>query len=179
MSDRQALRDLQTRLAQRLQSARSQSEQTVSWLAVQAGGVNYLLPLGQAGEIFTPTTLLPVPYTRAWFLGVANLRGALCGVIDLAGFIHQDRLQGARPVLGAESRLVALNMNLGAHCALLIDRLVGLRSGSVFVSQTPPAQDAPAFFGPCYADAVQAQWQVLDLQALAEWPEFLDIRYRP
>jgi twitching motility protein PilI len=51
MANREALRELQTRLATRLQAARSEG-MSVAWLAVLAGGRNYLLPLGQSGEIF-------------------------------------------------------------------------------------------------------------------------------
>ena len=41
----------------------------------------YLFPLGHAGEIFPWTPPQPVPYTEPWFLGVANLRGGLYGVV--------------------------------------------------------------------------------------------------
>eukprot|EP01031_Cornospumella_fuschlensis_P004273 gene4273-5341_t len=51
MANRQALRELQTRLADRLQIARTQGV-AASWLAVEAGGKNYLFPMAQAGEIF-------------------------------------------------------------------------------------------------------------------------------
>ena len=67
-------------LAGRLQAARSEGVSVAAWLAVQAGGRDYLLPLNQAGEIFPWTGVQPVPYTQAWFLGIANLRGALMGV---------------------------------------------------------------------------------------------------
>jgi hypothetical protein len=58
---------------------RSEGVSVAAWLAVQAGGRDYLLPLNQAGEIFPWTGVQPVPYTQAWFLGIANLRGALMG----------------------------------------------------------------------------------------------------
>ena len=51
MANRAALRELQTRLATRLQAARTQGV-LVSWLAVRAGPHNYLFPLVQSGEIF-------------------------------------------------------------------------------------------------------------------------------
>jgi twitching motility protein PilI len=87
MANREALRELQTRLASRLQAARSEGTSVSSWLAVESGGSFYLLPLAQSGEIFPWVTVQPVPYTQGWFLGVANLRGGLHGVIDLAVFL--------------------------------------------------------------------------------------------
>src|SRR5258706_16235781 len=86
MANKQALRELQTRLADRLQAARSQVRGQ-SWLAVECSGRGFLLPLREAGEIFALAPIVPVPYSHHWFLGVANLRGHLNGVVDLAGFL--------------------------------------------------------------------------------------------
>ena len=87
MANREALRELQIRLASRLQAARTEGVSVSSWLAIESAGKFYLLPLGHAGEIFPRSVVQPVPYTQKWFLGVANLRGALAGVIDLAAFL--------------------------------------------------------------------------------------------
>ena len=87
MANREALRELQSRLASRLQAARAEGAVQASWLAVEAAGSKYLFPLTQSGEIFPFTTTLAVPYTRSWFMGVANLRGGLYGVVDLASFV--------------------------------------------------------------------------------------------
>ena len=69
MANREALRELQTRLATRLQAARNEGL-SVSWLAVEAGGAHYLLSLAQSGEIFPWANIQPVPYTQPWFMGV-------------------------------------------------------------------------------------------------------------
>ena len=124
MADRDALRAFQSRLASRLQAARSTGV-AASWLAVEAGGANYLFPLGHAGEIFPWTPPQPVPYTEPWFLGVANLRGGLYGVVELAAFAAGEAGAPAGDTSRAGARLVALNELLEVNCALLIDRLVG------------------------------------------------------
>jgi twitching motility protein PilI len=84
MAKRQSLKELQERLAQRLTAAKTEAL-TAAWLAIEAGGQRHLLPLVQSGEIFPWSSVQPVPYTKPWYLGVANLRGGLHGVIDLAG----------------------------------------------------------------------------------------------
>jgi len=81
MANRDALRAFQSRLAGRLQAVRTAGSVSASWLAVEAGNAKYLFPLGHAGEIFPWTPPQPVPYTAPWFLGVANLRGGLFGVV--------------------------------------------------------------------------------------------------
>ena len=75
MSDKQALRDFQGRLAERLQAATQASGAEASWLAVEAGTARLLFPLDHAGQIFPWSAMQPVPYVRAWFMGVTNLRG--------------------------------------------------------------------------------------------------------
>lgn len=173
MANREALRELQIRLAGRLQAAKSESLSVSSWLAVASAGHFYLVPLSHAGEIFPWPAVQPVPYTQKWFLGVANLRGGLTGVIDLAGLLGPVPVRGE--VAMAETSLLALNGALEVNAALLVDRLVGLRGTDAFVSSESPAVDAPPFFGTTYLDASGTRWQELNLQALSQHPAFLSI----
>ena len=174
MANREALRELQSRLAHRLQAARSEGVQA-SWLAVEAAGARYLFPLAQSGEIFPFTSTQHVPYTQAWFLGVANLRGGLYGVVDLGGFVAGRVPAQRTDAHRAESRLVALNAALEVNCALLIDRLAGLRNAEAFTACSEPPEGSPAFFGSGYTDAQGAWWQEINLQALSQQPQFLSI----
>ena len=173
MANREALRELQIRLASRLQAARSENLSVSSWLAVESAGQNYLMPLAQAGEIFPWTSVQAVPYTQDWFLGVANLRGGLTGVVDLARLLGHGAVRSEQAL--GESSLLALNAALEVNAALLVDRLAGLRSTEVFVNSDPPADDAPDFFGTTYIDAGGARWQELNLQVLSQHPAFLSI----
>jgi twitching motility protein PilI len=174
MANREALRELQSRLASRLQAARTEGVQS-AWLAVEAAGQKYLFPLTQSGEIFPFAATQQVPYTKNWFLGVANLRGGLYGVIDLASFVS-GRPPAQRSDAGrAESRLVALNAQLEINCALLIDRLAGLRGMDAFTSSNQPPAGSPDYFGSGYTDAAGAHWQEINLQALSQQPQFLSV----
>ncbi len=172
MARREALRELQSRLAERLQGARAEGA-AVSWLAVESGGQGLLLPLGQAGEIFPLAPLLPVPHTQPWFLGVANLRGRLHGVVDLAAFLGLRAATGTE-ALREQARLVAFNPALETNCALLVDRLAGLRSAEQLRAE-PDAAARPAFAGACLVDAAGRRWQELQLAALAADEVFLRI----
>lgn len=174
MANRQALRELQTRLADRLQIARTQGV-AASWLAVEAGGKNYLFPMAQAGEIFPMGVTQAVPYTQSWFLGVANLRGGLFGVVDLASYVSGQTVVPKTEIARKESMLIALNAALEVNCALLIDRLAGLRNQQAFKDFKERDADAPAFFGPQYVDENGASWQEINLQSLAQQAHFLTI----
>lgn len=177
MADREALRELQSRLAERLQAVRREGVQ-VAWLAVEVGGQRYLLPLAQSGEIFPLGTVQPVPYTQAWFLGVANLRGSLWGVIDLARFIAGPAVGPHAMPQGAQrvgTRLITLSAVLEVNCAVLIDRLAGLRGLDAFVTSDRPPPGSPEWFGSVYTDSLGASWQEINLQALSQQPQFLSI----
>lgn len=173
MSNKQALRELQHRLAQRMQVAREQP-QTASWLAVEAGGMPLLFSLRQSSEIFTPVPLKAVPYAQPWLLGVANLRGGLHTVVDLAAFLGLREAAAAMRADGA--RLITINPDLGINCALLVDRLLGLRGDEQM--QAEPAETGtarPRFAGEQLRDQDGRRWQALDLEALARHEQFLRI----
>ena len=177
MSNREALRELQGRLASRVQAARTEAR-VQSWLAVECAGQGLLFPLHEAGEIFSVGSVLPVPHTQAWFAGVANLRGGLHAVVDLAKFLGLPR--AAAPVAADGSRdgarLLALNPALGVNCALLVDRLAGLRNADQLRAEPADGQaDLPAFAGPRWRDADGRVWQEIELAALAGHEQFLGV----
>ncbi len=174
MANRQAIRELQGRLAERLQLARTQGV-APSWLAVEASGQKYLFPMTQAGEIFPWVAIQQVPYTQNWFLGVANLRGGLYGVVDLASYVTGTQAVTKTEFALKDSRLIALNAGLDINCALLIDRLSGLRNQEAFNDYAEKAKDAPAFFGNRYIDFSGQSWQEINLQVLAQQAHFLTV----
>ena len=174
MANREALRELQTRLASRLQAARTEG-MSVAWLALRVGGKNLLFPLGQSGEIFPLTSLQPVPYSRAWFRGVLNIRGGLYGVVDLAAFLAED-CGGARLEPPAQDpTVVTLNIALEVNCALQVDGLLGLRGTDGFASSSPPDPTSPPYFGNQFLDTAGERWQEIDLRILSQTPQFLSI----
>lgn len=177
MGNREALRELQTRLAQRLQTGGADAH-AATWLAFECAQQGLVVALPTAGEIFPLCPLLPVPHTKPWFLGVANLRGQLHGVVDLAAFLGlrapltQEHLRDAQRT---PARLLAFNATLGSHCAVLIDRLAGLRSANQL--HPAPAQDdsSPVFAPTQWRDDLGRTWQELDLSLLARYEHYLGI----
>lgn len=171
MSNKEALRELQLRLASRLQAARERPREA-GWLAVECASAGLLLPLGQAGEIQSVREIIPVPHGSPWLAGVANVRGQLNAVMDLAAFL------GLRPAgAGARSggQLVVFNAALRVNCALLIDRLAGLRDSEQLERVAGDGAPRPAFAPAQWRDAQGRVWDELDLSALVHDPLFLDV----
>ncbi|MFO1337446.1 MAG: chemotaxis protein CheW [Burkholderiaceae bacterium] len=173
MPSKDALRELQLRLANRLQAARERPREA-GWLAVECAQIGLLLPLAQAGEIHAARQVAPVPHAKPWMLGVANLRGQLNAVVDLGHFLHlRSPTAGGAPRAGAQ--LVMLNPSLRVNAAILVDRLAGLRDSEQLERLAPGADTRPGFAGAAWRDAQGRVWQELNLAALAQDPQFLDV----
>ncbi|WP_051971829.1 chemotaxis protein CheW [Massilia sp. 9096] len=161
------LRQYQEQLLERMQAAQTSSGARAHQLGVEIGGVRYLLDLLEAGEIVPLPPLAAVPLTRPWYLGLANVRGNLVGVVDLARFLAQDAAPdpapAAAPSPGAQ-RLITFGPALGFPCALLVTRVFGLRQAA---DMTP--QDGRLL------DADGNAWTPLALSALAREERFLQV----
>lgn len=174
MTKRAVIKEMQNRLAQRIQSARNDPV-APAWLAVLAGEKHYLLPLNQSGEIFPLANIARVPYAAGWFAGVVNLRGGLYGVVDLANL-----LDGAlAPVRSEQSwatvRLITFNPELEINCALMVDGLAGLRRADVFSGVEAATPGSAPYLGSRYLDGEGRQWQELDMRLLSHASGFLNI----
>ena len=174
MASRDALRAFQSRFASRLQEART-SGAGAAWLAVEISGSSYLFPLNHAGEIFPWTNVQAVPHSREWFLGVANLRGGVSGVVDLGAFVMDKPSVPRTELAQSQCRLVAFNDALSINCAVLVDKLLGLKSLESFVVSDPASENSPVYFGHRYTDPQGASWQEISLQSLSQHPQFLSI----
>jgi len=178
--ERESLAQFQSRLAQRLQQANSVST-VARWLAVRCGQINYLLPLGQVGDVFNAPRPQEVPHTRVWFGGVINSRGKILGVIDFQYFVEalgllatNDAPPRTRP-LPSEWLMVAFNPVLELNCALRIDAVLGLKSLADFEGAAQFLDTTQEVFKARWMDDKAGIWQEVDLEALGETDVFLDI----
>jgi twitching motility protein PilI len=173
MATKVSLRQFQQDLSQRISAARSEAV-SLSRLGVQCGSRFWLVGLEDAGEILPVPDVLPVPLTKPWYLGVANIRGSLFSVVDFSAFSH-----GEPTTRGADNRLVLAGARLGINAALLVSRMHGLRYPSGTVESAPV--DAPAWSGSSWKEATvsgAAQgrvWQELQYERLVEDPQFLNV----
>ena len=156
---RTRLRDYQAQLLARMQAAQSGAFDAHHQLGVAIGGERYLLDLTEAGEIVAPAAVASVPLTQPWYLGLANVRGSLLGVIDLARYFDHES-----SAAGPDARLVSLAPRLGFNCALLVTRVYGLRRASAMES-----------VGAMLRDAEGQAWTPLSLAALVREERFLHV----
>ncbi len=166
MAARTSLRDYQRELAARLQSAGS--GRAASKLGLQVGAEAWLVDLSDAGEVLPVPPITPVPLTRPWFRGVANIRGNLYSVVDFAAF-----LGGAPVALGEQARLLLLGERFRLGSALLVDRSLGLRGAEQLQART--AGGSTAWLKAEYTDKDGRHWKELDVAQLAQDAAFLAV----
>jgi twitching motility protein PilI len=157
---RTRLRQYQEELLERMQAARTSTGARTHQLGVEIGGARYLLDLLEAGEIVPVPPLTSVPLTQPWYLGLANIRGSLVGVVDLARFFGQQDGAAAGPA----ARLVTFAPGLGVPCGFLAARVHGLRQAA---DMTPADGHL--------VDAEGQAWTPLALGALAQDERFLQV----
>ncbi|BBD80101.1 chemotaxis protein CheW [Aerosticca soli] len=91
----------------------------------------------EISELLAVPAITPVPGTQPWMLGIANVRGNLVPVIDLARFLFD-----MRTTPGERSRLLVVRQGGGA-VALLVDEVYGQRTVDETQRQTSVAEDDP------------------------------------
>ncbi|MET0320388.1 MAG: chemotaxis protein CheW [Duganella sp.] len=171
---RSRLRQYQVQLLERMQAARSGAAAGVRELGVVIKGRHCLLELTQIGEIVTAQALAPVPLARDWYLGLANVRGDLTGVIDLARYAGwEDGAGGVAASTGGAGarRFITFSPRLGFNCALLADRVAGLRQASD-MRAVDPVGGQPGWSAQQFDDADGQRWTLLDLAQLVREPRF-------
>lgn len=165
------LREFQESILLKLKQAAEQGETvSTSRLGVTVGAKNLLINLSEVREVLPMPQVLHVPLTQAWFLGVANVRGNLYNISDLAHFIGLPATAKS-----ANNRIVLLSSDATAQSALLIDKLVGLRSIDAMQANTLSSSDKSDAFlhRQYYTDSDGNDWFELNVHALVQDKEFI------
>jgi twitching motility protein PilI len=111
-----------------------------------------------------------VPGTKPWILGLANIRGDLVTIIDLAWF-----LKGERSEVNMRSRLLAASLR-GRPVGLLVDEVFGQRNfldSDATRPRLPKKSPLHGFVNKQFRSG-QETWRELDLNVLFNTAEFLN-----
>jgi twitching motility protein PilI len=157
--------ELATRLANKT-AAQVES----SRLGLACAGQQWLIRLPDAAEVIPVPRVVSVPLTRPWFLGLANIRGNVHGVVDFAGYLGETA-----PAIDGDARLVLFAPGTGElKVGIVVERVFGLRN-LVELAPAAPAVDAPGWYGCRWMDAKGGPWQEIELARLAIDPAFLQV----
>ena len=141
------------------------------WAGVifRMGDVRLACNTKQVNEFLPIPAYTPVPGTKPWILGLANVRGDLLTIIDLAWFIN-----GKRSNVTMRSRLLAASLG-GRPVGLLVDEVFGQRhfvsdeGTKLKLSKNSPLKN---YVHKQYRSGKDV-WKEFDLEPLFSTPEFL------
>lgn len=135
-------------------------------------GQRYVAPMGEVTEILDVPRFTPVPGVRNFLLGVANVRGRLLPIIDLALFFGLPRPPGT-----LRERRILVVENGTVFSGLVVDDVLGMQYFSV-ESHMPdpdePAESVRPFLKGGYKRNDEV-WKVFSTLSLTENEQFLDV----
>ncbi len=135
-------------------------------------GHKFVAAMGEVIEILTVPRYTQVPGVKTWMNGIANVRGRLLPILDLAHFFglsHKGRTNRDRRVLIIEHGEV--------FSGLIVDSVLGMQYFPVDSFQSGVA-DVPekmkSFVTGCY-DRSQDRWSVFSTESLVLNENFLTV----
>jgi chemotaxis signal transduction protein len=131
-------------------------------------GSKYAAPVANVVEVGKPLPTTPVPNVPAWVLGLANLRGEVLSVVDLASYL-------GLPPSAAPGRLMVVRT--GAEpltSGLVVGEVTGMLAvaGAHLTSPTAPVDERISPYLAGVYDTGQGVVSVLDFDRLLAAPAF-------
>lgn len=141
-----------------------------SGVAFRLGEFRLTCRIDRVEEVIAFPPFTPLPNSKHWLLGVANVRGNLAPVVDLGWYLFKTRT----PVT-ARTRLLLTRFQ-GRISGLVIDEVFGQRHFHTDDLAASPDWEETALAGLVTQSfpAGEASWGVLKLEALEHDPEFMN-----
>jgi twitching motility protein PilI len=160
------LRQMQQQSVENAPGLPQEVEAAVLWSGVgfRLADMMLVAPLDHVLEVLPCPAMTPVPGTKSWLKGVANVRGTLLTVVDLSEYF-------GKPPVFVDDRARVLVMNIaGLNTALMVNEVVGLRHFDEAVErQNLSGLDDPVMVhlsGAFLRDNVL--WGIFDMKSLAD-----------
>jgi twitching motility protein PilI len=142
----------------------------------------YVAPIAEIAEVLQPPPAARVPGVKPWLLGIANMRGRLLPLIDLAGYLSNAAVEtDAAPRVdysaARQRRRVLIVDTSQVYAGLLVDEVSGLQHFPLHSldlalrAQALPAV-APFLQGHFFRERA---WDVFSPAALVAAPAFRDV----
>jgi twitching motility protein PilI len=170
------LRDYQSSILSRLEEVKKNGAETAAgYLGVVIGDKHVLVSLQEISETMPVEEIQPVPLVKAWFLGVANVRGVLYAINDLSQMIG-----GKLTTVSSNARLLLMSDAVASHVAFVVDRMIGLRrldemtllKDRLEVDEKQHEMESICLKPETYQDNESRVWHVLDCRMLVQSKEF-------
>lgn len=140
-------------------------------IGLRLGGLTLVVPMEQVREILTSVSLSRIPGAKDWVRGVANVRGNLLPILDLAGFLF-----GKASKMDRQSRVLVMR-HRGVSAGLVVSEVLGMRHflEDEFSTDTSAVDKTvqPLLSG-VFRQSGEV-WGVIDIHKLVDIPEFMQV----
>jgi twitching motility protein PilI len=162
------LRDYQSSILARLEDAKKTGADTpAGYLGVVIGSKNVLVNLQEISETLPIADIQRVPIVKSWFLGVANVRGVLYAINDLA-----QMLENTFTVISSNARMLLMSDTVTPNVAFVVDRMIGLRKLDEMKPHEELKEETTCLKAQTYQDEENRVWHMLDCDKLVHSKEF-------
>jgi len=143
------------------------------WVGIgfKLGGEMLVARMSDVAEILTPPKTIRVPGVKEWVKGLANIRGMLIPVLDMALFLRSS--QGKSPF---DSRILIINKN-NIVAGLLVEEVFGLRRFKPATKSLdiPSSSEAlEPFLEGAFAEG-KTTWNIFSIDKLVSNEHFLEV----
>lgn len=118
-------------------------------------GQRFVAPVNEVAEMLEPPQVTRLPGVQPWAVGVANVRGRLLPIFDLAGF-YDEALGGAR----RNHRVLVVELG-GIYAGLLVEHVYGMQQ---FSTDDFIAENDESFYQQRLGNCLQGQYQHIEGQ---------------
>jgi twitching motility protein PilI len=135
-------------------------------IGFRAGSRLFVSGIDEISELLAVPAMTQVPGTQAWLMGVANVRGNLVPVIDLARFLFGERTQHTE-----RTRLLIVRQG-GGNVALVVDEVFGQRTVDAEQRRNAQQEEDPRLSRFVDERVGEPQLAVLSMGKLVRAPDF-------
>jgi twitching motility protein PilI len=161
------------RLSKRGNKSYAATEQEVnrwSGIAFEMMGQYFVAPLGEVSEVIYPPKYTSVPNTQNWVVGLANIRGRLLSVSDLAHYISGNKSQNLQ-----SQKVMCISHN-DHYVGLVVDQVLGIQhfNKKSFFLQHDALDESLKDYCQGYFHQHNQRWNVFLFSKLLKNPKYLN-----
>lgn len=165
---------LQQRSKQNAAGLPAQEEAVEHWngIGFMLGGHQFVAAMGEVVEILHLPRFTVIPGVKTWMQGIANVRGRLLPILDLATFFNQPGSSRS----SREKRAMVIDRQ-DVFSGLIVDAVLGMQYFPVDTFR-PSASMLPEEIRPFvkgYYERGEQRWYVFDVDALLANPSFINV----
>jgi len=158
------------RLAKRGTKNTSSSQEVARWsgIAFEMLGQYFVAPLGEVSEVIYYPTFTPVPNSKSWLKGLANVRGRLLTITDLPAYFSGQSSKDTQKVLCVSHQ--------DHYVGLAVDQVLGIQhfNKKSFFSSNESLESNLQKYCQGYFNQHQRHWNVFLFSKMLSDTEYMN-----